>query len=237
MNPSNFKDMIDLGEKKQIRVLYNIAIYAQDIEDQLWDGYPYVYPAIRVLIESFFNYIIDTLKKKKLLKISYDYDSGMDLKKLVAHFDQWQAEGEFLDKIEKGIIIQKKSIFSIDAKEQLVRNYLLAMGISESSNENWGTHTLIKNLNTRSHKIDLLNDYSTEDALVIYKNRFVIMETIHEGVFRGFVEAAFSADENKEMSWPMKQYHLPNEDEFGKIIIKYKTRQEKVIERYMNFKC
>lgn len=229
MNPCNFKDMIDLGRNKKIKTLYNIAVFAQDIEDQLWDGYPYVYPSMRILIENFFDYIIDTLKEKGLFEISFNRAQGMDLHKLVTFFEKCQADGTFLNEMKEGIIVQNKTVFSISAKEEFVRNYFLAMGISESTDETWGTFTLVKNLNTRSHKMDLLNDYSSEEIWNIYKNRFIIMETIHEGIFRGFAEAAFSASGNSNVSWPVKKYHMPNNNELELIIKKYKTRQEKYI--------
>ena len=71
MNPDNFKDIIELGRKKRIKEIYDIAVFAQDIEDQLWNGYPYAYPSMRILIESFLDYIIETLMKMGEIRLIF----------------------------------------------------------------------------------------------------------------------------------------------------------------------
>ena len=228
MNPANFSDVIKLANVKNISKLKEIAVFAQNIEDQLWDGYPYVYPSIRILMEHSYDYIIDTLLKQNVLVIQYNPVDGMDFRKLKNYLDGCDKKRSLVHAFSKPLVLRRESDLSIASKEVIVRYYLYSVGVYESTDESWGTRLLVKGLNKRAHKIDLLESYPSDKRHEIYRHRFGVMELLYEGFFRGFIEATFTVDSRSDASWILKTYHFPTEEEFNEIYRKYEKRLNRV---------
>ena len=77
MSIINFKDMISISEmipanasNEEIRFkkrLREIGVFAQSLDNQLWDGYPDIFANFRVLMESFCDCIIEETCTKYVL--------------------------------------------------------------------------------------------------------------------------------------------------------------------------
>lgn len=164
MNKRNFNLIIELSNKylsypeyaknkESLLNLYKLGLVMQELESELWDGYPYVYANMRVLIEELMNFFIENE-----LKITVQEGSG-ERYMSSDEIHQWIRE------IRDGTITSwrgqtirvEKSTFNLRKKIDLVLASLRQKNIDLSG---WALHDWRIQLNDTNHNFFL----PTKDA-------------------------------------------------------------------------
>ena len=231
MSIINFKDMISISEmipanasNEEIRFkkrLREIGVFAQSLDNQLWDGYPDIFANFRVLMESFCDCIIE----ETCTKICIDQKDGYSKDELSRFFREnlnriRRNNGEnrvrelFGDKTLK---VKDKNVFSLWVKIMAVASIFEDVGFTTKG---WHFDFLINQMNLRSHQIYLLSSDSNFSLKDYYVLRFDIMKHFHDEIYKTYLEKFI----NIGVKVKIENYKKPDNSELNNILNKYKER-------------
>lgn len=221
MNKRNFNLIIELSSKylnspkyvknkDSLLNLYKLGLVMQELESELWDGYPYIYANMRVLIEEIMNFFIE-----KELKIVIEEGNGEEYMSSDG-IDQWIKgikEGAITSWRRQTIRVEK-STFNLFKKIELLLACFSQKGIDLLG---WELHVWRKQLNDTNHNF-FLPAKETEKG---FEKRFKLLGKFHNLIYRKLVKMYFRMD--------VGDYQEPTEDELVIIASKYNQRIESYI--------
>ena len=189
-------------DRDTIVSLYKLGLFMQEMETEIWNGYPYIYANMRVLIEELMNFFI-----KRKLKISIIEGCGGN---------------KWLEDVKDGrkdfqegstLYVKKKSEFNLKRKIELVTICLTQSarerGVELSS---WWLQNWRAELNQTNHHIFL----PIEDAVNGFNNRFQLIQEFHDTIYKDLVKMYFDKT--------VPPYLGPSEEDLKKIVSKYNDR-------------
>ena len=213
MRRYNFKKLATLGKRNNR--LRELGSFIQDVENQLWDGHPYIFPNMRIFIEAWCDLIID---EGLHLRIKIDKD-GDDRRTINENYNIMIANKELVKNLRNGeITVKGESTWSYALKIRTVESAFTEMGVDTS---NWcltNKSNRIQNnnfkdcLNRRAHKFAPISD-EREKAFEQIKARFEVLKILHDGMYKGFLDVFL-----KE---PVAPYVMPSEQDLYAITDKY----------------
>ena len=222
MHTNNFSLLVQLSAKykedpKYIKnrdslvYLYNIGLFMQELESELWSGFPYIYANMRVLIEEIMNFFVE---KELKLSIIEGFGEGFMSSDEVYQWLKDIREGEKEPKIDTQLKVEK-SAFNLKRKIDLViiclKNRARGRGIDISS---WELQKWRDQLNQTNHNILL----PTKDATKGFENRFQLLRWFHDTIYKDIVKLYFHVN--------VPKYLGPSEEELNEIASKYNKRIE-----------
>jgi hypothetical protein len=216
MREGNFGMLIKMSNKfltipeyeqyhKILSNLYHLGLSIQELENELWDGYPYIYANLRVLIEEVMNFFIENEFEITVLEGSGDeFMKSDEIRNWILNIKNGK-----LNSWRKSSIKVEKSTFNLNHKINLVNAGLSIKGVNISE---WELHEWRKNLNDTSHNFFL----PVGKAESGFKNRFELLKRFHNQVYRGLVKLYFKRDPGT--------YLGPTEEELKIIAKKFDDR-------------
>ena len=221
MSIINFKDMISISEmipanasNEEIRFkkrLREIGVFAQSLDNQLWDGYPDIFANFRVLMESFCDCIDqkDGYSKDELSRFFRE-----NLNRIRKNKGENRVSELFGDKTLK---VKDKNAFSLWVKIMAVASIFEDVGFTTKG---WHFDFLINQMNLRSHQIYLLSSDSNFSLKDYYVLRFDIMKHFHDEIYKTYLEKFI----NIGVKVKIENYKKPDNSELNNILNKYKER-------------
>lgn len=212
---SNFTEIIDIGRHRNDRHLISIGLFAQCIEDQVYDGHPFVYPNIRVLYEELIDYIVfDKMKLRYII----DKDNGYTSETLIEYLDEIGLSGNYTATLLQAfpLPIKQRDALKLYVKERIVQYLYKEMGLEfgffydgkDKSKE------FRQILNVESHGFF----FAKPDKLFAEISQiFSVLMNFHDTMYTTFI---------KSIAQQMKvlQYQFPSSEERKIIVDKFVSR-------------
>lgn len=232
MYKCNFKDMIEVsellsndnalsGRKKKMK---DIGIFAQCLDNQLWDGHPYIFPNFRLLLESFCDLI---LEEDLRINVKYDSDNGISIDefKTILQEDLRLVRGggqsnKIIEMLpNKQLVLRSKYDYTFYIKHTIIECVFDELGYRS---KDWGFHFLRDQTNERTHKIYLLERDKTYTLKQYYDVIFDIMKLFHDGIYKFYMENLVS----DSCGIVIEKYQKPDQNELESIIREYIQKLE-----------
>ena len=222
MHTNNFSLLVQLSakykddpnytkNKDSIVYLYSIGLFTQELESELWNGYPYVYANIRVLIEEIMNFFVE---KELRLSIIEGYGEGFMTSDDVFQWIKDIKESHDVPKVGSQLKVEKSAL-NLKRKIDLViiclNDRARERGIDLS---NWELQKWRDQLNQTNHNILL----PTKDAIKGFENRFQLFHWFHDTIYKDIVRMYFHK--------MVPNYRWPSKEELSEIASKYNKRIE-----------
>lgn len=188
MQRNNFKEMSCINSTNNR--IGQLGSFIQDIENQLWDGHPHIYPNLRIFLEEWCDLIIDVGIGLKIHKVK----NGKNCKEICKYYDELIKQNNLEESLCGKEMYVDESAWSFSLKIYTVECVFSEKGIdpkrwglsifqSRKPNEN----NLKDKLNSRSHKFTPISE-NIEEAFAQFEARFGILQILHDGVYKDFLE-------------------------------------------------
>lgn len=213
---NGFSELVDIGKRRNDAELVNIGYYARIIENQVLDGYPFVYMNIRILYESMINYIVFSKVKFKWVKNKNGYSSET----LMEHLKTISEGGSFTKTLlkELPISVKKKDAINLYVKEGIVKYLYEEMGLSFGffyKGEDC-TQKFRQILNDEAHCFGkVFGDKSVifQEISEIYS----VLKNFHDTMYATFIESIAKGT-------LISEYQIPSDEEKEVIANKFLTK-------------
>ena len=202
MRRYNFQEMSSIGKNRN-RVK-ELGSFIQDIENQLWDGHPHIYPNLRIFLEEWCDLIIDVGIG---LKIGEE-KTGKSRREIHQYYDKLVANNRMIKELHSQEMVVKGNAWSFSLKIRTVEDIFREKGINV---DRWGltshsrskpNHNNLKDkLNERAHIFTPISE-NRDKAFKQFKARFGILRIIHDGVYKDFLEEVLNVT--------VEPYLMPN---------------------------
>ena len=192
MRNYNFKTMVNFGSNKldvddATKRLEEIGGLIQDIENQLWDGHPYIYPNLRIFFESWFDLIIKCVLD---LNISVDNEKGKTRAGVHQYYDELVKNKKLISDLRKKGLCVKKSVWCFSLKMRTVECMFNVKGVDS---ESWHLDIFKECLNNRSHVFTPVSN-NRDEAFKQFEARFNILRVLHDGVYKDYFKHVSNVD-------------------------------------------
>ena len=212
MHENNFQTMANLGSNNGI---CELGCFLQDLENQIWDGHPYIGPNLRVFFENWCDYIIKVGLK---LKIKED-DSGDSREKIVLYFGRLEKDKKFVKTLYNKELTVQKNVWTYALKIKTIETAFREQG---ADTNRWGlTNHRGKGRKTNNFK-DALNKWShefkpvsmdREKACEQFMAMFAILKILHDGMIKDYLRLVHNVS--------IKDYVMPDEAEINAMVDRY----------------
>lgn len=230
MHKYNFAELVNLTQhgiiKNNPEKLREIFVYANDIESQLWEGFPYVYSNMRLVIEAFCDYVIDCigLSKEKIIVDKTDGMTKIELINYLSDIHKNNKEGIY-KRLSSGkdLLIKKRDAYTLEVKIDIIQYFFEEVGVNTSQ---WALDTYRIGLNKFVHEMYLLKPDDEKTVVEKYQDAFKVMQIFYDYLCRDFIYALLKVRITK--------YVAPTQEEMVDIIEKYTYRLNKIGIRDIN---
>lgn len=224
MHRYNFAELVNLIQDRKINKnpeeLRKIFIYANDIESQLWEGFPYVYPNMRLIIEAFCDYVIDCIGLSKE-KIVVDTANGMTKNELIKYLYETHKNNKegIYKRLSSGeaLLVKKRGAYTFEVKIDIIQYFFEEVGVDTS---HWMLDTYRVGLNKFVHELYLLKPNDKKTVLEKYQDAFKVIQIFYDYLCRDFIYVLLKIRIN--------EYATPTQEEMVDIIGKYTQRLNKI---------
>lgn len=214
MHRQNFQELALIKSNMDLRAL---GSFIQDLENQLWDGHPHIYPNLRIFLEDWCDLIIDVGIG---LKIREEYN-GKTRKEIHEYYDDLISQKKLLKSLCGHELVVAKHQWTFALKIRTVECAFLEKGVNT---RNWAFSS--EDANRDDNLKDLLNDRAhvytpisceQEKAYGQFEARFGVLKIIHDGVYKDFLE--------KVLNIPVAPYLMPDKAEIIGIVNEFYESQ------------
>lgn len=211
MRKKNFKEIANFNNKQ----IHMLGTFIQDLENQLWDGHPNIYPNLRIFLEEWCDLII---KEGIKLRIRMDHN-GKSRKEIHQYFDYLVEHNKVIEELYGNELVAEYSAWSFSLKIRTIECVFKEKGLdvnrwllsNHTSNRN--NHNNLKDqLNNRAHISTQISD-DREKACAQFEARFGILQILHDGFYKDIMESVFNIDINP--------YVMPDKSDILEIVNRY----------------
>ena len=191
-------------ERKVHTNLYKLGIVMQELESELYDGYPYIYANMRVLIEEMMNFFIEyELEMVAEEGVGRGYRTSEQVQELIDDIKANRVKSWRGKRIKV-----ERAAWNLRRKIDLVTACFGQKGVDIKS---WKLHDWRKLLNDTNHNFFLPMDNVRKGV----ESRFRLLKEFHK-IYREIVRLYYGLDTN--------EYIQPTQDELDVVVDKFNTR-------------
>ena len=213
MRRNNFEEMSSLSDSNnRIREL---GSFIQDLENQLWDGHPHIYPNLRIFLEEWCDLIIDVGVGLRIR----EENGGKTRREIHQYYDELVRQNKMVESLCGKELIVDNNAWSFSLKVRTVECVFKERGINTRnwrlSNQGFKQridNNLKDNLNHRAHEFTPISE-NREEAFGQFEARFGVLQILHEGVYKDFLENVFNV--------PVEPYLMPNKMDIIEMLGRY----------------
>ena len=213
MRRFNFKEMSSISDSNnRIREL---GSFIQDLENQLWDGHPHIYPNLRIFLEEWCDLIIDVGIGLKIHKEK----NGKTRKEIHQYYDGLISQNKMGESLRGQELIVGESAWTFSLKIRTVECVFKEKGIntrkwglSSQGSRKRNENNLKDKLNNRAHVFTPISE-NREEAFEQFEARFGVLQILHDGVYKDFLENVLNVS--------VEPYMMPNKMEIIEMLSRY----------------
>ena len=213
MRRNNFKEMSSISDSNnRIREL---GSFIQDLENQLWDGHPHIYPNLRIFLEEWCDLIIDVGIGLKIHKEK----NGKTRKEIHQYYDGLISQNKMGESLRGQELIVGESAWTFSLKIRTVECVFKEKGIntrkwglSSQGSRKRNENNLKDKLNNRAHVFTPISE-NREEAFEQFEARFGVLQILHDGVYKDFLENVLNVS--------VEPYMMPNKMEIIEMLSRY----------------
>ena len=213
MRRNNFKEMSSISDSNnRIREL---GSFIQDLENQLWDGHPHIYPNLRIFLEEWCDLIIDVGIGLKI----HEEKNGKTRKEIHQYYDGLISQNKMGESLRGQELIVGESAWTFSLKIRTVECVFKEKGIntrkwglSSQGSRKRNENNLKDKLNNRAHVFTPISE-NREEAFEQFEARFGVLQILHDGVYKDFLENVLNVS--------VEPYMMPNKMEIIEMLSRY----------------